>query len=60
LLAPFDNPLQVSLVVSIGGDSCSANVNESDYDVFDRGVEMEISNVVVFALQFDECDSDVT
>lgn len=58
LLAPFDNPMQVWLRLLIGDTWCDDGVNESDYDAFDHGVEMEIADVVVYALQFDECHSD--
>ncbi len=57
LLAPFDNPMYIGMNILVGGMECGYNVDASDYDIFDQGVEMEISNIVVSALQFDECSS---
>lgn len=55
LFALFDNAMNIWLRLATNDSWCNEGVNASDYEVFD--VEMEISHIVVFALQFDECNA---
>ncbi len=59
LLAPFDNPMNIVIDIVVGGNVggwlCATGLRESDYNVFDRGVEIEISKIVVSALNFEHC-----
>ena len=57
-LAPFDDRMKIFIRYNVGhGDGwCGASVMPSDYDALDRGVEIEISSIVVSGLYYDECD----
>jgi hypothetical protein len=55
LLAPFDNTMNIVIDIVIGGEWCGEGVNSSHYDVLDRGVEMEISSILISGLYFDNC-----
>lgn len=55
LLAPFDNSMQINLVLQVGNGWCTASLDSLDNDELDRDVEMEISSIVVSALQSNIC-----
>lgn len=52
-LAPFDNKMNLIMNIAVGGqwgnvDKEYNNIPYSLYDAFDQGVEMEVSDVVVY------------
>lgn len=70
-LASFDNPMSIFIHIDAGAinefsdgtsqdvdDWCGAGVLPTDYDRFDRGIELEISQILVYALYFDECTEE--
>jgi hypothetical protein len=49
-LAPFDNRMNLIMNIAVGGDwgNC-CGVTPADYNAFDNGVEMEISDVTIYS-----------
>jgi hypothetical protein len=54
LLAPFDNEMHINIGMVVN-NMCGIGENPADHAIFDRGIEMEIERIDIYALYFDKC-----